>query len=360
MNRNKWNNTWKAALVLLSCLATLPACNDAWPVYEDYDYTTVYFPFQYPVRTLILGESDLYDVTTDHNHQFIVNANVSGVYENKKDVWVDFEVDESLTEGLFMKMENKNVPLKILPAGYYDPIASNRIIIPKKHFRGGVTVQLTDAFFEDPVSYTQGYVLPLRILDAATDSILFGKAADEAVVSPLSGIARKWGIDPRNEGNWTVQPKNFTMFVVKYINKYHGSYLRRGVETSSQAEGYGWEKGYIEKTPYTSSLKTAGLNRLVWEDRLIKSSLNFSAYIEVGADNSLSLSAMPGSEVELNGNGRFVPDTEEWGGKKRYAFYLDYQALNRADGQTYAVKDTLVFWHNGVKFEEYGPIIVNN
>src|ERR1043165_1330826 len=86
----------KVFLISFILLSILPACNKKWS-FPDYKYTTVYFPYQSPVRTLVLGE-DLYDNTLDNQHKFSIMATMGGVYENKKDITIAVSIDNSLTQ----------------------------------------------------------------------------------------------------------------------------------------------------------------------------------------------------------------------------------------------------------------------
>src|SRR6476620_9705202 len=86
----------KAFPILFILLSILAACNKDWQ-FPDYKYTTVYFPYQAPVRTLVLGE-DIIDNTLDNQHKFSIMATMGGVYENKKDVGIDVTVDNTLAQ----------------------------------------------------------------------------------------------------------------------------------------------------------------------------------------------------------------------------------------------------------------------
>src|ERR1043165_4397438 len=86
----------RSFLALVVLLTMLTACNKKWS-FPDYKYTTVYFPYQSPVRTLVLGE-DLYDNTLDNQHKFSIMATMGGVYENKKDITIAVSIDNSLTQ----------------------------------------------------------------------------------------------------------------------------------------------------------------------------------------------------------------------------------------------------------------------
>src|SRR5215213_4458423 len=90
----------KVFLMSFILLSILTACNKNkdWE-FPDYKYTTVYFPYQTPVRTIVLGE-DVFDNTLDNQHKFMVMATMGGVYENKKDVTINVSVDNSLAQNL--------------------------------------------------------------------------------------------------------------------------------------------------------------------------------------------------------------------------------------------------------------------
>ena len=75
--------------------------NGDWD-FPDFDYTTVYFAYQSPVRTVVLGE-DVYDTSLDNEHKVQIMATMGGVYANKKNVEIGIAVDNSLVDGLIFK-----------------------------------------------------------------------------------------------------------------------------------------------------------------------------------------------------------------------------------------------------------------
>ena len=46
----------KKILVILTLVTGLIACENQKNEFPDFDYTAGYFPYQYPVRTLVLGD----------------------------------------------------------------------------------------------------------------------------------------------------------------------------------------------------------------------------------------------------------------------------------------------------------------
>src|SRR5687768_14742055 len=106
----------RAFFISFILLSILTACNKDWE-FEDYKYTTVYFPYQTPVRTLVLGE-DIYDNTLDNQHKFQIMATMGGVYENKKDIAIDVSIDNSLAQNLKFNAANGD-EVVAMPANYY-------------------------------------------------------------------------------------------------------------------------------------------------------------------------------------------------------------------------------------------------
>ena len=337
------------------------SCQNDPIAFDNFDYTTTCFGWQYPVRTLVLGETSYYDNSNDIKHEFEIKASMGGVYANTKNINVGYEIDSSLADSLSILSGTQTVRLKMLPSNYYELVTST-MVIPKGSFNGGITIKLTDAFFNDPLSCNTNYVLPLRILSSTTDSILKGKAATSAPKSGIAYVSGKWGIDPRIVTNWVVQPKNFTIYGVKYVNKYHGVYLKRGkqqdISTGSTTlpVGYGWEKKYIEYTSYIPKLSTLSLSKLQYNDLIPSTNVNYKAILDVNSD-VVTISKDPTSTINVTGTGKYVSGIEEWGGKKRNAFYLDYTVTDPATSKVYAVKDTLVIRDNAVMVEVFAPII---
>src|SRR3954465_8368242 len=115
-------------------LFAVTACNKKWE-FPDYKYTTVYFPYQTPVRTIVLGE-DIYDNSLDNQHKFMIMATMGGVYENKKDITVNLSLDPSLSQNLkFQTSTGSNV--MAMPQNYYTLPKDMKIVIPSGKVMGG-------------------------------------------------------------------------------------------------------------------------------------------------------------------------------------------------------------------------------
>ena len=214
------NLIYGAAVGVLSLAYT--SCYNADKDFPDYEGgTTAYFAYQYPVRTLILG-NDIYDNTLDNEHKCRIWSTMGGAYGGR-DAVVDFVVDESLCNDLYFTDEGGNAaaPVTPMPTSYYNLLANT---IPYNgEPRGYVEVQFTDAFFNDPLAVENTYVIPLRMTKVAgIDSILVGKARE--------------GLTPArtNSEDWEVLPKDYVLYLVKYMNPWQGKYIRRGVDNVTE------------------------------------------------------------------------------------------------------------------------------
>ena len=192
------------------------SCKNADKSFPDFDGgTSAYFAYQYPIRTLILGDVETYDNTGDNEGRFTIYATCGGSYSglNAK---IDAQIDESLTEGLYFEDGTK---VKPMPKDYYD--VSGDVLDYAGGFRGGIEIHLNDKFFNDPLSISNNYVIPVVMGEnfSGVDKIVRGTPVIEGS-SPLRQDLSKWD----------VEPGDYTMFCVNYINEYTATYLRRGVD----------------------------------------------------------------------------------------------------------------------------------
>ena len=325
----------------------LIACKNQMKEFPNFDYTTGYFPYQYPVRTLVLGDY-IYDNTNDNNHKFVISAAMGGVYSNTQDRVFDIEVASSLCANALFASTNDTI--KLLPPAYYTLSSTSKLVIPAGQVNGGIEVQLKDAFFDDPLAIKLGYVLPIRIVKAANlDSVLRGRSTK---VNP----------DPRVAAQWDYLPKDFTMFAVKYINPYHGKYLHRGTSivkdaSSTVLETAVYRTQYVEKNEIWS-LVTTGKNQVSvtgsLRSTIITGTLNM--LLTFVDDGTCTITQNTGSAFTITGSGKFTADADEWGNKKRDAIHINYQLTNGVN--TYSATDTLVIRDRAVKMEVYTPKVI--
>ena len=201
---------------------TFASCYNADKEFPDYqDGTTAYFAYQYPVRTLILG-NDIYDNTLDNAHKCRIWATMGGAYGGR-DAVVDVAIADSLCNHLWFVDEggNASYPVTPLPSTHYNLLGKN---IPYNgDTRGYIEVQFTDAFFSDPKSVENYYVIPLLMTgQTGFDHILTGKPRE--------------GLTParNNTEDWDVLAKDYVLYCVKYMNPWQAKYIRRGVDNVTE------------------------------------------------------------------------------------------------------------------------------
>ena len=322
-----------AYIGLASLIMAFASCESGDNEFPDFDYQTVYFANQYGLRTIELGESEFVDNTLDNQHKMKINAAWGGGYTNRRNVIIDFKIDESLCDNLYFKSTNQ--PLVPMPASYYK-LASDQITIPQGQIMAGVEVQLTDAFFADEKSTGENYVIPLLMTAVqGADSILQGKAVVENPVLT-------------NSGDWSVQPQNFVLYAVKYVNPWHGEYLRRGVDHAAIG---GVSKDIVRHEQFVENDEVVNISTKSLKDNLLPlkikdaggKDVSYTVRLAFTDDGTCTLSS--GSEdVVVSGSGKFVRKGEKnsLGGKDRNALYLDYTVNLTNNNIQVATKDTLV------------------
>lgn len=285
----------KSILYTLAFLSLILAtsCENGDKEYDDFDYQTVYFAQQTPVRTITLGEDQEFPNELDQQHKCELQVVVGGVWKNRSNRHVKIAVDNSLVNGLTYDLingaafANTGRPVVAMPDNYYK-IENTDITIPSGQVRGKATVDLTDAFFADPKSAEVTYVLPVKIVQA-DDSILSGK--------------------------------DYTLYAITYKNPYAGMWL----DTAD---------GTTKVTLNTVDLNTFSVNNSLSVSG--SRTLNATVDITVGSDGKLSFSTKTaGATVTGSGNytahGSKVDGSKSWGDKERDLLTLDYTVTNTYD-----------------------------
>ena len=314
----------KVILMLAIILVGLISCNQE-VVFPDFKYQTVYFAYQYPVRTITLGDDAFVNTDLDNAKKCQIYAATGGVYVSKKNVSIKIEVDNTLLRnGLLFSAGNE---ILAMPREYYT-LASDKISIPNGTLSGGVDVQLTDAFFADTKAIKNTYVIPLKMTSVTgADSILGGK--------------------------------NFILYAIKYVNPWHGNYLRRGkdVVTGTINQTIVRHAQYVEQDEI-NKLSTKSLNELSFPVIIKdKDGRNISVTLTLKFDENAKCTISSGtSGYTATGSGAFVKkgDKNSWGNKDRDALYLKYDI--NLSGINVSSSDTLVMRDRAVTFETFTPI----
>lgn len=296
---------------------------------QEFDYdgqTSVYYSKPAYVRTIELGEDQEVDLTEDNLHNFNIMAFCGGGYNNGNTVTVDYVIDPTLVEGKSMVYNNVEKPMVVMPQEYYTIENANQFVIEKGNLMGGPRVHLTDAFFADPKSLDANYVIPVRLTKAV-------------------------GVDK------ILDDLNYTVCAVKFVNPWHATYLRRGVDQITYADGSSSQSvrhtQYMEKGELLN-VTTSGLNQskmvLGVKDKQGKEH-NVTLLLNFGDDNTCSITTTD-QGAEVSGSGKFVKACENMGGIKRNALYLAYNV--KVEGvATVATKDTMVVRNRGIEGEYF-------
>lgn len=315
--------------------AALASCSNSENEFPDFEYQTVYFAQPSIGRTIELGDAMDVDLTLDNQHRFKVKAVRGGAYSNDADRVIHFKVDPSLCEGLYFSEDWGDKPVKVLPEDYYE-IEDKDLIIPKGRIDGGITVKLSDKFFEDPLAIDFNYVLPFVMTGVeGTDSILRGK---KLVESPNRFVA----------SDWSVAPKDYVVYSLRYVNEWNGTYLRRGKDRITTADGNTSEvkrhKDYIERdedvTATTSAFRSCDLPLSTQTDADHR--YDYTLRLDFAADGTCTVKSADDA-ITITGTGKFLKKSEKKAisGIDRDGLYLDY-TVSHPEGWSLAVTDTLV------------------
>lgn len=331
---------YKLFIGIAVALCTVTGCmKNSDLEFPDFDYQTVYFASQYPVRTIVLGEDMNFDNTLDNEHKIEIKATLGGTRYNENNVVIDFNVNESLLSNLYFS--DNGPQIQPLPSNYYT-LASDQITIAPGAILGGVQVQLTDAFFADPLAIKNTYAIPLHMKNVQNaDSIL--------------------------------AEKDFVLYAVKFINPWHGNYLRRGVDvmTGDADRTVIRHADYMENNELnkltTRSISQTELLVPFRDDEGNMFTCNLILSFEADGKCSVTSNSV---NFTATGTGAFVNKGEKnsWGNRDRDALYLDYQVSYngisvgsgdnaRVISGAIATKDTLVMRDRGVGPEHFVPVL---
>lgn len=318
-------------------------CHNGNIEHPDFDYQTISFAYPNPVRTITLGYEADVDNTNDNLHKFMIKAVLGGVNENRADHEVTFRIADELCENLYFE---NGEPVLPMPASYYT-IATDKMVIKKGEVLGGVEVQLTDEYFKDPKSVDVNYVVPVLLVNS-NDSILQGKAKD--------GVANPSRLNP---DDWSIMPKDFTLYAVKYKNKFAGCWLSQGVDeiddngeksTDDRTVQY-WEKVTEQNMRY---LTTKSLNQVVLAKSfdmpiINKKGKNDEEHIECNLilnidDNGNVTISCENPDVQISGSGTWkeLGEPKAFGDRDRDLMTLDYTI--RFEYMKHVPKKTMAYY----------------
>lgn len=330
--------------ILITLILSFISCKNEEINFKDFGMTACYFPYQTPIRTLILGNYELGNNENDNNHCFEIGVTMTGVYSNNKDRKVHFQVASFLLDNV--------ANVKLLPEKYYTIETKSPVIIPAGSIKGRIKVQLTEQFFEDSLSFAPlgqvNYVVPLLITDI------------EKLDTLLTGVSAVPNPSRVNDEDWEILPKDYTLYGVKFINKYDGMYLRRGVDVMTDASNKSvssiYHAQYVERDELVN-VTTTGKSQVELSNLIRRGSAsspgNVNFELVFDENENCIIRSFKNDQYNVTGSGKFVQNGDKWGGKERDAIYLDYSYFDAANNEIHEVKDTLVIRDRAVVFEEF-------
>lgn len=331
-------------IILIAVVLGLIGCENQDIEFEDFGTTAVYFPFQRPARTLVLGKYDLGLNENDNNHRFEIGVALAGVYENKEPRQVHFQVDNSLLDQV------SNVTA--LPEEYYTIETQSPVTIPVGEFKGRISIQLSEEFFEDSLSFAPvnevNYALPLIITQV------------ENVDSVLSGVPAVDNPMQVDESDWSILPKDYTLYGIKFMNEYNGNYLRRGVDEMTNDTGLVvrniYHNQYVERDELvllsTTGYQSVELSNIVRRGELSSPGL-VQMELKFDENGSCSVQSFGDDGYDVSGSGTFVENGDSWGGNEHDVIFLNYSYTDTLNNENHNVNDTLVIRDRNVVFEEF-------
>lgn len=273
---------------------------------DDYNYSSVYFASQKPLRTVI----------ADRDMTINVGVAIGGKREVDMNDWAEFKIDESLLNG---------TGLTLLPKEFYTLSDESTMKVSKETLPvADVKISFTEAFYEDANTMKKHYALPFRVETSSLDSILVGQET--------------------------------SIVAIKYISTYHGTYYVKGSVTEVDGTGNAigdpdiYNNADLSKN-ITRNLSTLSRNILIREGlaNLETGINNEKLKIIFNEDNTLNVETADGGLSITNGSGSY-----EYNDNGNLTLSVSY--TYEKNSKLYKVSETLVRRQDPLKdlrFEEW-------
>jgi len=302
----------KKIFALLVLALSLTSCYEDY--IKDFDYSGVYFTYQFDTRTFVVGEG----------MKIEIGVALGGVMDNKTDRNVTFSIDNSLvTPALLTSMKGgatyiRNAvsgvtELSTLPTNYYTLSNNNTIVIKAGQHSGSIVLRADSAnFLSDETTINARYVIPLYITKADADTILANKRS--------------------------------TVIGLEYENMLFGNYWHGGVTTVKNPEGT-----TVGTIVYPTTIPTP--ENTIWKLTTVgPHTLVTNGYSNVTTSkgemrltlngNNIIISSNEGSTFVVEADGTSTFNRSKLLQDRR--LYLKYKYVN-GDGNTCYAQDTLTF-----------------
>lgn len=299
--------------ILLLIFPFLGSCYDDY--IHDYEYTTIYIPYQIDVRTFVVGEG----------MRIKFGAELGGVRNNTDTRKAVFAIDSDLINNTtLMDMKGSSFPyiknemalidtLHLLPASFYTLSNDNTIeILPGNH-TGTIEIKAdSTAFLSDPATMRARYAIPFSLTSVDADRLL--------------------------------ESKKTAVIAVKFENMLYGNYLHGGVTTVKDPGGNVLRtivyNTFVSQTDNEIwNLATSGHNSLVVRKYSNVNSTKPEMELKLQG-NEVLVGSAEGATYQFEGNGQSsfngVRDLQQ------RKILLNYKFTDN-DGNTHFAQDTLTF-----------------
>ena len=300
----------KTGIILILAIAMVSCYSN---YIGDFDFDSIYFPYQTDVRTFVVGEG----------MKIEVGAALGGVRDNNRDRIVSFVPDNSLIMPALTLMKAGAQYIKDavapvttllpLPVNYYTLSDNTKMVIKAGNHMGSVVIKVDSAkFLADQLSLFANYAIPFYINSADADTILALKRS--AVIG------------------------------VKYENMLFGNYWHGGITTVKDATG-----ATISTILYYTSVNQP--ENKVWKLKTVAgNALVTNGYSDQTTTKEEMLLTLDGSNITVSprtgSTFAVVPDgTSSFNRAKllqNRKILLNYKYVNAAGNTCYA-QDTLTF-----------------
>lgn len=313
INKIKKKENMKKIFALFILAISTVSCYDDY--IKDFDFNSVYFPYQIDVRTFVVGEG----------MKIELGAALGGVVENRTDRNVDFVIDNTfITPARLAAMKSaatyikNSVPASVsvltpLPENYYTLSNSSTIVIKSGEHSGAIILKADSAaFLADPLTVNAAYALSLYITRADADTI--------------------------------VESKRFAVIGLKYENMLFGRYWHGGVTVEKDAAGNVVNTQTYYTTIPQPDAKTWSLTTIAPQQLAVKgyssTASNKDELVLALNGNNITVSSAPGSTFTFESDAASTFNRPKLLQDRK--LFLSYKYVNAAGNTCYAA-DTLTF-----------------
>ncbi|MCD7970599.1 MAG: DUF1735 domain-containing protein [Alistipes sp.] len=294
---------------ILKYLLICTACTAAWSCYDDfvfdYEYSSVGFALQRPLRTLV----------ADRDMEIFVGVYIGGKRENDMTDYAKFVIDEDLLIG---------TGLTLLPETHYVIGSPDTFTVRKQNLPvADVSLKFTEDFYNDPNALDQTYyALPLRITSHSLDSITDGLDYSIVAFKYISYFSGTYYVRGHKTYDTLDEDGNPVTVTESYYNKDLSQNITRQLENLSR---YSLRRPGLANSGTTTPNKTQLVMTFEPGDWTGET---YNVIVETGTHaNSFPIS---------NASGTYYPNEE------RPRIELVYTYLDRDTGITYHVEEELI------------------